>query len=379
MTEAWLVAGHVIDIASIAAASAAITIIAGCMIWDRALFGNRVAFRLTLWIAVSSIVYSGCRVHQYNAAANAVADGTTGTGPDAGMRVRVVAWLMAASEVCAVLVCVLVSAHLVATVWLRRLRLAGRAQRWYDVVAVGGSLAVSHPVLYVRRAAVCAWDPRLQAAVLDHRVLLLDDAPVAWAVYLAWCAGGVAVCLGVLALAVCSAVAPRTRLAAPLKASTLFAGSSSGSSRSSAGQTPKTLEAAALRQHSSSSSGGVATQSATLRVACYGLLPLATQLWPLAYALSRGSRPRLAASPWWLYRLAHVAPSTQGMLCLLLLAAANPACDALWPAVWRAARGLGRRRARGAPALGLAFARLDASASTIHLSPYQSRQTSMAM
>ncbi|KAJ2653975.1 hypothetical protein GGH99_007459 [Coemansia sp. RSA 1285] len=347
MTEAWLVAGHVIDIASIAAASAAITIIAGCMIWDRALFGNRVAFRLTLWIAVSSIVYSGCRVHQYNAAANAVADGTTGTGPDAGMRVRVVAWLMAASEVCAVLVCVLVSAHLVATVWLRRLRLAGRAQRWYDVVAVGGSLAVSHPVLYVRRAAVCAWDPRLQAAVLDHRVLLLDDAPVAWAVYLAWCAGGVAVCLGVLALAVCSAVAPRTRLAAPLKAS--------------------------------SSSGGVATQSATLRVACYGLLPLATQLWPLAYALSRGSRPRLAASPWWLYRLAHVAPSTQGMLCLLLLAAANPACDALWPAVWRAARGLGRRRARGAPALGLAFARLDASASTIHLSPYQSRQTSMAM
>ncbi|KAJ2692304.1 hypothetical protein GGH99_001820 [Coemansia sp. RSA 1285] len=371
MTETWLVAGHVIDIVSIAAASAAIAIIAGCMVWDRAQFANRVAFRLTLWIAVSSIVYSGSRVHEYN-----------GSSTGSGMRVRVVAWLMAAAEVCAVLVCVLVAAHLaVATAWERGQRAAGRMQRWYDVVAVGGSLAVSHPVLYVRRAAAVAWDPRLQAAVLDHRVLLLDGAPVAWAVCLAWCAAGVVVCLGVSGFVVCRSVAARTRPAAPPKASTLLAGG--GSSTSSVGRTPKMLEMAGLRQHGSSSSGGVAARSAALRVACYGLLPLATQMWPLAYALSRGSRPQEALPSWWLYRLAHVAPSTQGMLSLLLLVAANPACDAVWPAVWQAARGLGgRRRAerdQDAAGLGLAFARLDASASTIHLSPYQSRPTSMVV
>ncbi|KAJ2741968.1 hypothetical protein H4S06_005800, partial [Coemansia sp. BCRC 34490] len=291
MTETWLVAGHAIDIASIAAASAAIAIIAGCMVWDRAQFASRVAFRLTLWIAVSSIAYSGSRVHEYS-----------GTGT--GMQVRVAAWLMAAAEVCAVFVCMLVAAHLaVATAWERGQRVVGRLQRWYDVVAVGGSLAVTHPVLYVRRAAAVAWDRRLQAPVLDGSVLLLD-APVAWAVCLAWCAAGVVVCLGVSGFVVWRSVAARTRPAAPPKASTLLA---DDSSTSSVGRAPKPLEMAGLRQHGC---GGGVARTAALHVACYGLLPLATQMWPLACALSRSSRAQEALASWWLYRLANVAPST---------------------------------------------------------------------
>ncbi|KAJ2660491.1 hypothetical protein IWW48_002955 [Coemansia sp. RSA 1200] len=399
MTEAWAVAGHAIDIMSITAASVATAIIVGCIIWDRTRFVNRVAFRLTLWIAVSSIVYSSCRVHQYNN--TATVSGAAEPKPESGMRLRVAAWLMVASELCAVLVCTLVSAHLVTTVCLHKLRLAGRVQRWYDILAVCVSLAVSHPVLYVYHAV--AWDPRLQAVAFNNRLLL--DTSVAWAVYLAWCAAGVVVCLGVSGFVGYRSVVPRTPYVLPLKAghqqsSTVTATSST----SSISQPPKTLESAVhpwgeelsapytgLQHHSNSNnsnSGGTATQSATLRVACYGLLPLATQIWPLAYALSRGN----TRQPSWLYKLAHVAPSTQGILCLLLLVAANPACDALWPAVWEAVTDFGRSRRRagrdqgiaggangglGAPGLALAFARLGASSSTIHLSPYQSRQTSM--
>ncbi|KAJ2559123.1 hypothetical protein EV175_000481, partial [Coemansia sp. RSA 1933] len=351
----WGVAGHILDIISLATSGLAIVLIAGCTIRDH-IFLTRVSFRLTFWLALSSAIYSITHLLQYN-------NGMQGKLP---MALRVVTWLGLASELCVVLVCVLVAVHLV-LVQLGRLHLAGKIHWWYDVLAVGCSLLIAHPVLYLGTAQ---WDSVAQVVLFDGRVLL--DMPVAWAVYLAWTAVGSIVCLGILVLVVYGSFRtnrPRLNCAAT-------GGSLSSSTTQMHTSHTGDVKIAECPTHPWDefpvNNQKTKAQPAALRVACYLALPLVTQIWPIAYALA----PK---GTWWLYRVACVVPSIQGIAFLALLAV-NPACDELWQAACHCAIGrkLNRRHQAGlSTTMNLEFANMNAS--TIHLSPYQSRQPSIAL
>ncbi|KAJ2393918.1 hypothetical protein GGI23_004891 [Coemansia sp. RSA 2559] len=341
--------------------------IAGCSIWDR-IFLSRVSFRLTLWLAISSVIFSACRIIQYN---------NTAMERQSEIRLRVITWLTVASELCIVTVCLLISAHLILTVHLHRLHVARRIQAWYDAAAVVCSLLIAHPVLYIYQSA--RWDHSMHAVLFDDQVLL--NKPTVWAVYLAWVALGIVACLGASAFVIHGAFFAHTKgfLRSPnspsLTSSTTNMCSNS-SNAVDAHRTSKLLESAThpweelpvAPLHNDQQKAIM--QPVTLRVACYALLPLLTQIWPVAYAMA----PK---GTWWLYRLAFVAPSMQGIFCLMLLAA-NPACEELWQTIYD--RAFTRQRCDQGVLnanLNLEFANLNAS--TIHLSPYQSRQASLTI
>ncbi|KAJ1799456.1 hypothetical protein LPJ59_001821 [Coemansia sp. RSA 2399] len=366
--EGWAVAGHILDIASIVTSGIAILIIVGCSIWDR-IFLSRVPFRLTLWLAISSVLFSACRIVQYN---------NTAMERQSEIRLRVITWLTVASELCIVTVCLFISVHLILTVHLHRLHAARRIQAWYDAAAVVCSLLIAHPVLYIYQSA--RWDADMHTVLFDDQVFL--NKPTVWAVYLAWVALGIVACLGASAFVIHGAFFARTKgfLRSPnspslASSTTNMCNSSSSNNTVDAHRTSKLLESAThpweeLRvapPHSDQQKAIM--QPVTLRVACYSLLPLLTQIWPIAYAMA----PR---DTWWLYRMAFVAPSMQGIFCLMLLAA-NPACEELWQTIydWVFTRRHCDQEALNAN-LNLEFANLNAS--TIHLSPYQSRQASLS-
>ncbi|KAJ1760348.1 hypothetical protein LPJ54_006105 [Coemansia sp. RSA 1824] len=101
-------------------------------------------------------------------------------------------------------------------------------------------------------------------------------------------------------------------------------------------------------------------QFVALRLSCYALVPIFTHVWTLACAMSTAS---------WLLNWAPIMASTQGIIFLLLLVI-NPACDELWLTFHTR---MSKQECTKHETLRLDFAQLDAS--TIHLSPYQSRSS----
>ncbi|KAJ1664458.1 hypothetical protein IW140_003887 [Coemansia sp. RSA 1813] len=359
----WTVAGHVLDIISIVASSIAILIIVGYIVWDR-IFLNRVPFRLTLWIAVSSVIFSACRISQYP------------TNSQSATLLRITTWLTVASELCIVFVCMLISLHLVLTVLLHKLHIARRIQTWYDAMAVFASLVIAHPILYIYHTV----ESDAQVVFFDNQPLL--SKPAVWAVYLAWAALGIVSTLGASAFVLYAAFFSRntqslrssSSLVASSTASNMYCGSSSSNNTIDVNRTSKILESAhhpweELPVAANNDQQKVIMQPVTVRVACYSLLPLVTQIWPVAYGLAPDST-------WWLYRLAYVIPSLQGIICLVLLVA-NPACGELWQTIYEKIFIRKRHNQELSANLNLEFANLNAS--TIHLSPYQSRQASLTI
>ncbi|KAJ1918168.1 hypothetical protein LPJ71_001710 [Coemansia sp. S17] len=244
-----------------------------------------------------------------------------------------------------------ISLHLLLTVLMRKLYIARRLQQWYEVICIFLALLISHPILYMYKVE---WDG--QMLLFDGILPLYRKSQ--WPVYLAWIMLGIVFCL-------CASIG----VVYILKVSPPVIGKhnsaiSSGPRTPSASERSATWEELTLSPIRGQNNDGM--QSIALRIACYGSIPLITQLWSVICNLS--------PSATWIYGMAYTMPSTTGILCLLLLVS-NPAWDEDRHRLRDMIRYWGKDR-RGRDELRLDFAKLDAS--TIHLSPYQSRQCSVS-
>ncbi|KAI9502348.1 hypothetical protein GGI25_004745 [Coemansia spiralis] len=357
----WAIAGHVFDIISIVVSAFIVLVVIGSGIWDR-IFFSRMSFRLIIWIAIPSIIFSACRICTYS---------NSFMKSQSEIQLRVISWLSIASELCIVFVCALISFNLVLTVHFRKIHIARRLQIWYEYIAIALALVIAHPILYIYKNV--EWDPNAQVMLFDGQVLL--HKRLIWAIYLAWAFASIIFSLGVSLWLACSAAFMQNPKV-PGNSSTITAGSTisaNGVNNTDINGSSKYLEDpdhvwAELAGSSSREQKNIFIPPIALRVASYPLLPLATQIWPIVCGLAPGHTL-------WLYRLAFVIPSIQGILCLALLVI-NPAAGELWSGLCDRFAFKKQNQTLG-QGLGLDFANLNAS--TIHLSPYQSRHASVTI
>ncbi|KAJ2898650.1 hypothetical protein IWW38_001301 [Coemansia aciculifera] len=209
------------------------------------------------------------------------------------------------------------------------------------------------------------WDSQQQMVVFDGVLPLYLKSQ--WPVLLAWIVLSIVFCLGASI-----GIVYILKFSPPVSTN----GVKHSSSMSGGPRTPSASERSATWEELTisplrSSQNNDGMQSMALRIACYGAIPLTTQLWSVICNLSSESMAT------WIYGMAYVMPSTTGILCLFLLVS-NPACDEQRQRISDRVRFWGKEgeMRRAGAELRLDFAKLDAS--TIHLSPYQSRQGSVS-
>ncbi|KAJ2757414.1 hypothetical protein GGI19_000015 [Coemansia pectinata] len=285
----WFIASYALSISSIITSTVCVIAVIGYIFWDR-LYLNRTSFRLSASIAASNLVSSACRLCTYHSAFMAEQSGT---------RLRILYWLQSAGDLCVVFLTMSISLHLLLTVLMRKLYIARRLQQWYEVICVFLALLISHPILYMYKKV--EWDGQLQMLVFDGVLPLYRKSQ--WPVYLAWVLLGIVFCL-------CASIG----VVFILKVSPPVSGKhnssiSSGPRTPSASERSATWEELTLSPLRGQNNDGM--KSIALRIACYGSIPLITQLWSVVCNLS--------PSATWIYGMAYSMPSTTGLLCLLLL------------------------------------------------------------
>ncbi|KAJ2458798.1 hypothetical protein GGF42_001853 [Coemansia sp. RSA 2424] len=346
----WAIASFALSISSIITSTICVIAVVSYVAWDR-IYLSRTSFRLSASISAASLVSSACRLCAYFPSFMAGQSET---------RLRVLYWLQSAGDLCVVFLAMAISLHLLLTVLMRKLYIARRLQQWYEAICVFLALLISHPALYMYKKV--EWDSHKQMLVFDGVLPLYHKSQ--WPVLLAWIVLSIVFCLGASI-----GVVYILKFAPPASANVVKQSSSisSGPRTPSASERSATWEELTLSPLRGQNNDGM--QSIALRIACYGSIPLITQLWSVVCNLSS---KQMAT---WVYGLAYVMPSTTGILCLMLLIG-NPAWDEHRQRIGNRIRYLGKGRAlrRAGDELRLDFAKLDAS--TIHLSPYQSRQCS---
>ncbi|KAJ2839513.1 hypothetical protein FBU31_000681 [Coemansia sp. 'formosensis'] len=339
----WAIASYALSISSIITSAISLIFVIGYTSWDR-LYLGRTSFRLSASIAASSLISAACRLCAGHPAFMASQSET---------RLRILLWLQSGGDLCVGFLAMAISLHLLLTVLMRKLYIARRLQQWYEALAVFLALLISHPILYMYKVE---WDPRLEMLVFDGTLPLYSK--MQWPVYLVWVLLAMVFCL-----AASIGIVYILRFSPPINGKH-NSSISSGPRTPSASERSATWEELTLSPVRGQNNDGM--RSIALRIACYGAIPLVAQLWSVICSLS-------SHSAIWVYGMAYVMPNTSGLLCLALLIS-NPAWDEDRQRLrnWIRYRGKKRRREE----LRLDFTKLDAS--TIHLSPYQSRQCSVS-
>ncbi|KAJ2204299.1 hypothetical protein IW145_003525 [Coemansia sp. RSA 521] len=253
------------------------------------------------------------------------------------MQLRAILWLYLASELFVSLLTTCVVVHVLLTIATVCTKLAHRVQKWYDVGALSVALIATHPVLYVGR--LVEWDKELHTMRVDG--MLWVRKWHMWVVFLVW----ISVCI-LANVCLVSVVACKM-----LKYDGLVSKQAAVYSNPLDGHLDAICQIRKARRR---------VQFVALRLSCYALVPIFTHVWTLACAMSTAS---------WLLNWAPIMASTQGIIFLFLLAI-NPACDELWLTFHTR---MSKQECTKHETLRLDFAQLDAS--TIHLSPYQSRSS----
>ncbi|KAJ2448002.1 hypothetical protein EV183_005639 [Coemansia sp. RSA 2336] len=327
--KSWLDAAYVLSIISLTTSVISMGVVALSIYYKRQFYERksiRISGLLAFLLSISSIL--GIIQHQYEFMSQR-----------SSSQLRVITWLHKGTELSVCTLSLLLAIQL-------GTYLLGSSSKWTikvefgsELLAVGAALLTTHPILYI--CDNVAWSSQQRGVLFDNR-LLLHKWQI-WAVSSSWV--GLIIVINAL---ITMLVLVNVVVLFPKGLRLPFGGLPSSSS--------KDLECAPRQPDDWADD----VYWRTLRLLGYVQLPLVTMVWEVASAISHVP---------WLYGLQMVMASTQGILCLALLLA-NPVFNPVWLRI------INRIKKQQAPEqLCLNF--IDCDKSTIHLSPYHSRASSI--
>ncbi|KAJ1886546.1 hypothetical protein LPJ66_009580 [Kickxella alabastrina] len=276
---------------------------------------NRPSLRISTCIALCDLSFSICQVFVFN---NDYMSGLSET------HLRAIVWIMAGSNVSFVFLSSCMGIQLLLTVLTNKNHWAEAIRPYYEVTSIFCGFLITHPYMYVFKNI--KWIPVAQ--LFYFREEESAGKRNIWLVQWMWIFGGVAF-LFVIALLTY------------IKMSRAWKATETSINRY---RTPEKLDLLDLDSDSDtmqqiSDERKRYIRSVTLRVTCYPIIPIITLSFTLLCNL-------LSATPFWLYVMSNLMPSTQGMLNFLVYTM-NPSLDVYRKRLAERTRGAKRRtRAR---------------------------------
>ncbi|KAJ2722548.1 hypothetical protein GGI07_003255 [Coemansia sp. Benny D115] len=308
---------------------------------------NRTSFRLTLSIALACIAHSICKILTHF---------DTFMTRQTEISLRMLYWFTIASGLFTLLLIASIGTHLLLTLVIgSKLKLLMAFKGLYEVASLFLSLVLSHAVLYLFDSFT--WDVDMHTYLFDGKLPLRKS--VMWGVYLSWCLVCLVYCVGVFGY-----VNLKINRVGNMNASS---GSLHIPIAPEGVNGISNWETLTARYSNKSQFQQEEMRSTAFRISLYCILPLVAEIWPVLCAL-------VPHDSVWLYGMANVMPSSYGIACLALLLASPALDEPRMQIIKGVRRRLGLKS--NASELRLDFAKLDAS--TIHLSPYQSREASIS-
>ncbi|KAJ1963299.1 hypothetical protein GGI12_002133 [Dipsacomyces acuminosporus] len=346
----WAIVGHGFNIASIVSSCFVIAaVIVSC--YRKPEFRNRTSFRLSAWIAACDLIYSALGICTFN----------NGYMSDLSeMHLRVIHWLMSASTMCFVFLTVAMGIQLILTVLTHKSNVARRIEKYYEYVCTFMALVLTHPILYLYERV--EWVPTAQIFhIKTYRKIYNRNV---WLTKWMWIVTSIVFLLIVTLLIWNKMIRSFTKTAK-------LSNFPEGKSRWDDEMTLSSVNAQRKRE----------IRSVTLRIVCYPLVPIFTQSWVFAANM-------ITNLPMWLYVVGSLLPALQGVLNFLIFLM-NPAWDGYRSKLFKrilppsasssstSATGFKEIEESKANQFASDGGSLDYSkrnASTVHLSPYQSRE-----
>ncbi|KAJ1938475.1 hypothetical protein FBU59_004424 [Linderina macrospora] len=306
----WAVVGHGFNIASIVSSVFVIAATIILSIRNRELF-SRPSFRLSGWIAAADLIYSVTQLFVFN---NEYMSALSERS------LRAIIWMLSGSVVTFVFLTVCIGIHLVMTVFLRKTHIANRIQRYYEYVSFFLGFLVTHSYMYMYEKV--GWMPSMQV----FRIAMSGPSEYyrnIWLAQYVWTASGI------LFLFIVSIL--------------IYLQMMQVISRVEETQGPEKLDmldGSTLNMMTDLRRKYI--RSATLRIACYPLVPIITQTWVIVTNMI------LDSQPFWLYIMANLMPATQGMINMLIFLM-NPAFDKTHQRITKYIRRTCSRNGRNVP------------------------------
>ncbi|KAJ1958751.1 hypothetical protein EC988_000118 [Linderina pennispora] len=305
----WAVVGHGFNIASIVSSIFVIGATIVLSIRNRELF-SRPSFRLSGWIAAADLIYSVTQLFVFD-------NDYMSTLSEANL--RAIVWMLAGSVVSFVFLTVCIGIHLVLTVLMRKTHIANRIQGYYEYVSFVLGFLVTHSYMYMYEKI--GWMPSMQV----FRIATSESEynRNIWVAHYMWTAAGI------LFLFIISIL--------------IYLQMMSVINRVEETQGPEKLDmldGSTLNMMTDMRRKYI--RSATLRIACYPLVPIVTQTWNIVTNMITDSQP------FWLYIMANLMPATQGMINMLIFLM-NPAFDKTHQRITKYVRRTCSRKNRNIP------------------------------
>ncbi|KAJ1957897.1 hypothetical protein GGI12_004890 [Dipsacomyces acuminosporus] len=281
----WAILGFGFNITSIVLSFFVIFAVVLCCVRNKQ-FYKITSFRLSAWIAFCDIVYSSCGLCTYH---NHYMS-TLGE-----MHLRTIHWFMSASILSFAFITACIAFHLILTVLTRKPHLAKRIEPFYELVSILLGFFITHPFLYLYKRVL--WLSKMQVFfIASERWKIVRDS---WLTMWGW------MFLCVLFVTIVSLMIYK-KMVQSLYNTQQFTNYPEPMEDASSGMTITEERMKDIR-------------SATMRIACYPLVPILTQTWVLAANMTN-------SQSFWLFALAYTIPATQGMLNFLVFLM-NPAWD----------------------------------------------------
>ncbi|KAI9471485.1 hypothetical protein BX667DRAFT_500661 [Coemansia mojavensis] len=325
----WLDAAYVLSIISLTTSVVSVGIVALSIYYKRQFYERRsirIGGLLGFLISVSSIL--GIVQHQHEFMSQR-----------SSLQLRVINWLYKGTELSVCTLSLLLAVHLSTVLLGSPSKWTVKAEFGSELLAVAAALLTTHPILYICNKV--EWDSQQRSILFDNQHLV--HRWQTWAVNSSW-VGLIIVINTIITLLILVNVV------------VLFPRGLCLSFRELPSSKRADLECASRRPDNWVDE----INWRTLRLLGYVQLPLVTMVWEVASAINHAP---------WLYGLQMAMASTQGILCLALLLA-NPVFNPVWHRI------IDRIKKQPAPEqLCLNFVECDKS--TIYLSPYHSRTSSI--
>ncbi|KAJ1915941.1 hypothetical protein H4219_004046 [Mycoemilia scoparia] len=153
---------------------------------------QRASFRLTIGLAIMSLIYSTCQILLLGS--NSIAGDLT---ISSNKPAKAVFWLLHFSTLCSIFLVVCLAIQLQVTVLHTREKIARRLNRWYEFLSIVLSLSLTMPQWFV--VGTVRWDLKLRAFILGDKDHLRGSIKSClWGTNYAWVIVGLAYCLFVL-------------------------------------------------------------------------------------------------------------------------------------------------------------------------------------
>ncbi|KAJ2451810.1 hypothetical protein EV183_003338 [Coemansia sp. RSA 2336] len=283
----WAVVGYGINICSIVVSSLVILVTA-VVLWKNFNLLRRPSLRLTAPIAVCDIIYSVCQMFVFN-------NSYMSQLPE--IRLRTILWIMSGSTVSFILLSSCIGIQLVLSVATRNRRICDIIEPWYEVGSFFIGYLITHPYMYVFKHV--KWIPTAQVFYLEDEIQV--SRRNLWVIHWMWIFVGIVF----LFLAALLTFLQMHRI---------------WSDRNSVQRSPELVETKdGPKRKTYTKAERKRIFSVTLRVLMYPMIPVITQIMVVICNF-------LARPPFWLYVMANIMPTFQGILNFIAFAL-NPAFD----------------------------------------------------